>query len=508
MKPFLLYEKYDNSFRREIANGDELIQDLNLHIIFKAMAQNDAFLYDTARSVVLNSLTDIKTILYRQDILKDCINSSLIIHKVYNIVSTALKEAAYYKEYTQPNYARIIPISVRVINSVGLLELLVVKLEELKSLCDLTSKNFQSKGLTSFYRQQAVSLTDEFFIKVKEHIADLKSISEGGKVVIGSRIGNGMKGANHVLRTISKADPKTNPKRIFLKTGKNNVIPLDNTSIANSAREIEDAGLIHILRVINQFTNSIILFFESLRYEIGFYVGCINLYNEFSQIDAALSFPIPEDIDKETLAFKGLYDSSLCIVERKRLVSNDLDAGGKSLFIITGANQGGKSTFLRSIGIAQILMQCGLFVSASFYRANVRDNIFTHFTREEDTTMNSGKLEEELLRMNSIISNITHNSLLLMNESFATTTERDGSRIAGGIITALYEFNIKVLFVTHLFEFADSIYNEKLEKTVFLRAERNNDGSRSYSIKIGEPLQTSYGEDLFKSIIARMNVQE
>jgi len=501
MKPFLLSERYEDNQQRKIPNENELIEDLNLQIIFNAMAQEDTFLFNTARSAVLNSLTDIDTIIYRQNVLKDCLNNRSVIKKIYNTAATTLEEAAYYKQYTQPHYAKVISSTVKVMNSVGLLEILVAKLEELCSLTRQAEKKFQSKGMDIFSNQQATYLTDEFFVRVKQRIEELKSISEGGNIVIGSGIGNGMKGTGHILRRITGNSQRANSGRKLWRNSVNNVIPLDNISVANSAREIEDAGLIHILRLINYFNNGIISFFEALRYEIGFYVGCMNLYSVLSEISTDVSFPVPDKIDERNLVFEGLFDLSMSVSRKERLVSNDLKAIDKKLFVITGANQGGKSTFLRSIGIAQILMQCGLFVPAAFYRANVCDNIFTHFTREEDTNMNSGKLDEELQRMNDIVNNITGNSLLLMNEPFTTTTERDATRIAMDIIAALFENNVKILLVTHLFELSNFIYNQKLKKAIFLRAERDENGSRSYCIKMGEPLETSYGEDLFKSVM-------
>ncbi len=71
------------------------------------------------------------------------------------------------------------------------------------------------------------------------------------------------------------------------------------------------------------------------------------------------------------------------------------------LVMITGANQGGKSTFLRSIGLAQLMMQCGMFVPAESLSSNVCDGIFINFKREEDATMKCGKLDEELSRMST-----------------------------------------------------------------------------------------------------------
>lgn len=503
MKPYLLYEQNNEKqnnmiLMKKCHNENDLIQDLNLNEIFDVMSQNDAFLYDTVKSVMLNSLTDIPTIIYRQNILKDCLNNKNIIRDFLNITSSALKEAAYYKEYTQTSFAKIIPVSVRLFNSVGLLDLLVKKLENLKSSVRVAEKTFQSKGLTTFCSRFEILMTEVFFTKVKEYIGDLKSLTEDGNMVIGSCIGNGLKGANHVLRKISRDVNKNNAKKILHKNLPCSIIPLNNSSIVNSAKEIEDAALVHILRAINQFTSSIIHFFEALRFETGFYVGCMNLHDTLLKIGVVTSFPIPEDMDKTTLIFNSLYDAGMAIENKNIPVSNDLYARNKTLFIITGANQGGKSTFLRSIGLAQIFMQCGAFVPASSYYSNVCDCIFTHFTREEDAGMNSGKLDEELSRMNNIVNRITPHSLLLMNEPFATTTERDGSRIAADMVTAFYELGIKVLLVTHLYEFPSLIYNMKLEKAVYLRAERNEDGSRSFSIKEGKPLQTSFGEDLFR----------
>lgn len=501
MKPFLLYEQYPENNRRKVPNENELVQDLNLHVIFRSMARDDSFLYHTAGEVVLKGLSDLEAITYRQKIVEDCIKSSTIISGFYNISSRALKEAALYKEYTQPNYARIVPVSVRVIKSAGLLELLVNRLEELREISREKEKTFQSKGMVNFCKMLDNNLTDRFFAKAKEHIRDLSLITEGGKMVIGAKLGNGIKGSGYVLRELSEATGEFKNGRKPLRSKEYNVIPLDNTSIAKSAREIEEAGLIHILRVINHFISTTTGFFELLRYEAGFYVGCTNLYHELSQIGLPLSFPVPTDKSQKNLSFTGIYDMSMSINGMKKLVTNSLHTVNASLFIITGANQGGKSTFLRSIGLSQILMQCGMFVPASYFTSNICDNVFTHFTREEDSAMESGKLDEELLRMNAIVNSITPQSLLLMNEPFATTTERDGSKIAADIVTAFYELGIKVIFVTHLFEFAHYILNKNFEGAVFLRAERYDSGERSFCIKPGEPLQTSFGEDLYNSVI-------
>jgi len=114
--------------------------------------------------------------------------------------------------------------------------------------------------------------------------------------------------------------------------------------------------------------------------------------------------------------------------------------------------------------------------------------------------MKSGKFDEELSRMSEIVDHLTANSLVLFNESFAATNEREGSEIGRQIVTALLEKHIKVFFVTHQYELAHGFYRQHRQDALFLRAEREPDGTRTFKLSEGEPLQTSYGEDLFGKI--------
>ncbi|HTU03933.1 MAG TPA: hypothetical protein VMG13_00130, partial [Trebonia sp.] len=175
-------------------------------------------------------------------------------------------------------------------------------------------------------------------------------------------------------------------------------------------------------------------------------------------------------------------------------------ADGKQLIMITGANQGGKSTFLRSLGQAQLMTQAGMFVAAESFAGSVCSGVFTHFKREEDATMEKGKLDEELDRMSVIAGQIASGALLLCNESFASTNEREGSEIAREIIRAFTEAGIRVVYVTHLYDLAESCYTRNRGKALFLRAQRRPDGQRTFRLLEGEPLPTSYGEDLYQQV--------
>jgi DNA mismatch repair ATPase MutS len=257
-----------------------------------------------------------------------------------------------------------------------------------------------------------------------------------------------------------------------------------------------------VANALAQSTDHMLSFFKMLQTELAFYVGCLNLHGLLIKKGEPFAFPVPAACSERRHAFSGLYDVCLSLSLDRRVVGNDVRADDKDLVIITGANQGGKSTFLRSIGLAQVMMQCGMFVAAESFSANVCKGLFTHYKREEDATMKSGKFDEELSRMSDIVDSIGPDSMLLFNESFAATNEREGSEIARQIVCALLEKHIKVFFVTHLYGFAHGFFEKQMETAIFLRAEREADGGRTFKLVDGEPLQTSYGPDLYGTIFA------
>jgi DNA mismatch repair ATPase MutS len=121
--------------------------------------------------------------------------------------------------------------------------------------------------------------------------------------------------------------------------------------------------------------------------------------------------------------------------------------------------------------------------------------------------MKSGKLDEELSRMSSIVDNVSPNSVVLLNESFASTNEREGSEIARQIVRALCETGVKVFYVTHLFDLAQGFHRAKTDSALFLRAERLADGRRTFRLAEGEPLPTSHAEDLYRRIFGTAPVR-
>jgi len=261
--------------------------------------------------------------------------------------------------------------------------------------------------------------------------------------------------------------------------------------------DLTSRGINLVANAAAQSADHVGSYFAMLRAELGFYVSCLNLADRLAAKGVPVTVPEPAPPSPPAFSCTDLRDTCLELQSRRPAIGNDVHADGKSLIIITGANSGGKSTFLRSTGLAQLMMQCGLFVTAQSYRANTTRGIFTHFIREEDPGMTSGRLDEELGRMSAIAGQIGPHCLMLFNESFAGTNEREGSEIGYQVARALLDAHIKVFFVTHRFGFAERFHRQRAPFTLFLRAERQPDGRRNYKLAAQDPLPTSYGEDLY-----------
>lgn len=496
MKAYLMYRDRDFEAAEDLPpNVARLVDDLELQILFGAMAADDNFLAEVVPSAVLSGLSaDISTIAYRQAVLRDCIENPEIVRDIYAIALDALESKR--KSFFGSALSRY-PSSI-LSNGVGILKMLVVKLAALRDLAATNKPRFSSEGFGRFFQMILDELDDDYFGEIGDH---LKILDFRYGVPVSAGLGAGQKGANYVLRR-EPDEYHGLLNRLFRKRRKSFTIhlaPRDNAG-ARAVGELRDRGLNLVANAIAQSNDHILDFFNMLRRELAFYLGCLNLKAEMERKNLAICFPEPTPPNPPFHNFAKLYDICLALTKSGTVVGNDLDMAEKDLIIITGANQGGKSTFLRSIGIAQLMMQSGMFVPAEAFTANMSAGIFSHFKREEDATMESGKFDEELSRMSEIAEDIGPNAMILFNESFSATNEKEGSEIARQIVAALLEKKIKILFVTHFYDLAEGFFKKGLENALFLRAERKEDGRRTYRLIEGKPLRTSFGQDLYEEI--------
>jgi DNA mismatch repair ATPase MutS len=276
----------------------------------------------------------------------------------------------------------------------------------------------------------------------------------------------------------------------------------------NVLSAIRDRGLNTLAIATAQSVDHIAEFFATLRRELSFYLGVLNLVDRLARIGQQWCFPDACATEDGVLSAVELCEPCLALRSNGRVVGNTFDADAKDMIVITGANQGGKSTFLRSLGLAQLMMQSGIVVAATSYRASVRSGLFTHFIREEDVKMEHGKLDDELRRMSKLADRIRRGAVLLCNESFASTNEREGAEIASQVVRAMVDAGVRVVYVTHLYDLAQRIMTDHGDRTLFLRAEREEDGRRTFRLSRAEPLPTSFGQDLYRRIFRDLDDTE
>jgi hypothetical protein len=492
MKAYLMYRDRDLDPAHEPTETERaLTQDLELSGLWAAMAGGDDFLAGWARRAVLTSLTSPDAITYRQQVLADAVAQPVVIRQLYDVAVdavTAEKKAVFGLMSRSPESL--------LYRSVQVLEMFAGTLKRLRAIADRHGSSFRSEGFRRFFAMITAELDDAYLRTVD---GQLKELGFPRGMLLSAGLGRGNKGIGYVLRQQPDQGWRDRLPRGG-KPGFTFTIADRDEASQQALSDLRSRGLSDVANALAQANDHILAFFTMLRAELAFYIGGLNLREKLTAAGEPVCVPVPAEPEKAALSAQGLYDPALSLRLGHRAVGNDVTADGKRLVMITGANQGGKSTFLRSVGLAQLMMQCGLFVAAESFTASVGRGIFTHFKREEDTRMEQGKLDEELSRMRDIAGQLSPGSVLLCNESFASTNEQEGSEIGRQIVRALLDSGVRVVFVTHLFDLAHSLYTAPAAPGLFLRPERRDDGTRTFRLRPGEPLSTSYGPDLYRRI--------
>ncbi len=496
MKAFLMYPDRDFDPAAELpVNEEDLAADLELGTLLDAMADGDKFLHAVARRGIHSGLASPAEITYRQHVLADCVAQPGAIRDLYDLaVETINAERQVFGFLFRESPDTILRRSRQ------LMGLYVKSLRRLADLAARHAPGFRSEGFTRFFAMLASELTDDYFAEMEAHLSDL-DFRRG--TLISARLGKGNKGAGYVLRRHPSSRGWRDRLPARNRVSYSFTIAERDESGMRSLSELTSRGVNDTANSLAQSADHIKSFYQLLRAELGFYLGCLNLRGQLAARGQPVCYPVPAAPRADRLSARGLYDASLALTLDGTVTGNDVDGDGRQLIMITGANQGGKSTFLRAVGQAQLMLQAGMFVPAESLAGSVCSGIFTHFKREEDATMEKGKLDEELDRMSAITAEIAPAGLLLCNESFASTNEREGSEIARQIIRALTEAGIRIVFVTHLYDLAGYCYSSNKGTALFLRAERQPDGHRTFKLPEGEPLATSYGQDLYRQVFGQ-----
>ena len=245
----------------------------------------------------------------------------------------------------------------------------------------------------------------------------------------------------------------------------------------------------------------------SLLPEIIFYHRWAELTEKLTALGLPMCKPRILPPEERACSFKDVYNLKLAINklggEEINIITNDFDfSDERRIYILTGPNRGGKTIFTQAIGLAMLMAQWGVYIPASDASISPCDNIYTHFPADENDTVDLGRLGEESQRLSGIFEVATRYSLLLLNESLATTSVAEGVFIAKDVVKAMRYLGTRAIFNTHMHDLATSVreINRAVEGDSLAESLITgvHDGERSFKVSIAPPQGVSYAADIAK----------
>jgi DNA mismatch repair ATPase MutS len=422
----------------------------------------------TLKPYFWSPLEDTEAIRYRQEVMKDLERPSLL---------SRIKEFAE-KMSVVHRYLRMVEKLDYPYHRTGwILEGILLYTEAVETLCGaLQHEPIRSRGFLSFRGWLEKYFTSEEFQylsaearRLKESLASLRYcvLIDGGKVKVKRYEGEAdySMEVENTFEKFRQGQVESYLIKYPERTGMNHVEGKILELVAKLYPE-PFAELDAFVSSREQFLDPTLLAFER---EIQFYISYLDLILELKQKGYPFCYPALSATDKDTLVREG-FDLTLAatlLKEGKVVVRNDFSlSGAERVLVVTGPNQGGKTTFARMVGQLHYLASLGLPVPGREARLFLVDRIFTHFERREEVATHRGKLEDDLLRIHAMLLQASPRSLFILNEIFTSTTLQDAVFLSKKIITQLLEKDALCVWVTFLDELASLS-----EKTVSMVAQ-------------------------------------
>ena len=289
---------------------------------------------------------------------------------------------------------------------------------------------------------------------------------------------------------------------------------LAGNSVFGDLRKILDDVIRPINRALAAYAQVNSRMLRAIESEIAFYVGAAQMISKLRAQGLAMCKPALLPPEERRLDARGLVNLDLALRLsrqhpgadlRSHIVGNDarFDDEGR-IHVLTGPNRGGKTTWMGAIGLLHVLAQSGLYVPAAAATLSPVDAICLHFPVEEDPEMESGRLGEEAKRLRDIFSRATAQSLILMNESLASTSATESYFLARDVLSCLRILGARAVFVTHLHELAvdcasinDAVAGQSRVQSLISEVEEDASGvRRTYRVLPAPPRGQSYAREI------------
>ncbi|MFK5881097.1 MAG: hypothetical protein QM482_02690 [Sulfurospirillum sp.] len=499
-----------NTKVEELSSSLDFYADLNLdQIIETVISYKKKF---DIKKFFYMPLTDKESIVYRQEIVKDLQNKKFYLrvdefsHKLLDIKNyrDMIKDLEF-KEYKNGWF----------------LQMAMLYCEALMSFYEiLKSTDLHSQGLLAFYKYLHDYLRSDVFTSLQKKMMQIREKLDSIMYDVT------IDGLTFKVKKYEKEDDYTKEIGEVFSKFKYGITK------AQDCQFDKNRGINHVNAKILEFVGKLFpeIFFELHEFcqkyrdfidetfltfsnEIEFYISYLEYIQGLEEQGVSFCFPQINEDSKDILIEEG-FDLELAYslsFEKKRIVPNDyLLQNRERIMVVTGANQGGKSTFSRAFGQINYLAKLGLLVPSSSAKLFLVDMIFTHFEKEEDINTLSSKLQEDLLRIHAVFEKTTTKSLVILNEIFSSTSLQDSLYLSKRIMEKIDKLDLLCIWVTFIYRLSGmsekaismtSVINEKnIENRTYKIIKKESDG-RAYAKSLAQKYHLS-----FEQIIKRIGI--
>lgn len=459
---------------------------------------------------------DVATIHYRQGVLADLLGSAPL-REVLSEVRPLLRELAFFTTTRKEQSA---PLQ-QAVWRLGELETYVACLQRLGDATQLP--NLESDGLQALQGFVRRRRADPVYQRLLQELPALRGgLKRRASVSIGINLDDQLRPSEATLLAVHEDKFAERPllSRIFGAASPYQPVASIKRVAAlgtlfGDLDRILGAVARPLAKALGQYVRLQVQDLLSLEREIAFYLGAAQLYERLRARGLPICRPRLAPAAERRLEASRLYNVNLALGTPEEragsIVGNDLvmDAGGRIL-VLTGPNQGGKTTFTRAAGLLQVLVQAGLYAPAETASVSPADLIGTHFPVDEPGHVEGGRLAEEARRLAALFAAASERSLILMNESLASTSPGESLYLAQDVVRGLRLLGARAVFATHLHELGERVdaINREVEgdsRLVSMVAEIEADAAgndangaarRTYRIRPGPPVGLSYARDV------------
>ncbi len=450
----ILFERTQDSIKKETLEAPDFFVDLNLDQVIDAITAGRQEY--NLKPFFYTSLNDIDAITYRHEILRDLENTILFEHiksfaQKMRVMREYLAQAdkLYYKYQKERWFVDAVEIYCDAVTCL---------------VHDLSLVDVQSRGFLAFREYVTDYANSGRFTSLLAETKKLKADLSTVKYCLLIK-GNGIKVRKYEAEIDYSAEVEETFAKFKQGAGKDYRVKFRNWPDMD---HVEAQILVLVARLYpdiflhlddycaknGSFLDETIAIFDR---EIQFYVAYLEYIATLKRAGLKFCYPHISNTWKEVSDYEG-FDVALAyklITENSSVVCNDFYLKGKErIFVVTGPNQGGKTTFARTFGQLHYLASIGCPVPGREAHLFLFDRLFTHFEKEENIKDLRGKLQDDLVRIYTILNQATSNSIIILNEIFTSTTLDDALFLSKKIMEKILQLDLLCVWVTFIDELA------------------------------------------------------